>query len=83
MAMDNVGKALVAAGGTWRDVVQVHSSHVPSSAHGSVEEEASLLARLLCAFMPDHAPLWTCIGVPALGESSMRVAIRVVAYLPA
>ncbi len=82
MAMENVGKALAAAGGAWRDVVQVHSYHVPSSAHGSVEHEASILSRLLPAFMPDHAPLWTCIGVPALGEASMRVEIRVVAYLP-
>jgi enamine deaminase RidA (YjgF/YER057c/UK114 family) len=33
-------------------------------------------------WMPDHEPLWTCIGVPALHEVAMLVAIEVWAYDP-
>jgi enamine deaminase RidA (YjgF/YER057c/UK114 family) len=33
-------------------------------------------------YMPDQAPIWTCIGVPALGDPRMRVEIRVTAVLP-
>lgn len=30
-------------------------------------------------WMPDHQPLWTCVGVSRLGEDDMRVEIEVVA----
>lgn len=33
-------------------------------------------------YMPDHQPLWTCVGVPRLGEDDMRVEIEVVAHDP-
>ncbi|TLD42356.1 MAG: hypothetical protein JETT_1290 [Candidatus Jettenia ecosi] len=33
-------------------------------------------------YMPDHAPVWTCLGVAALGDPKMRVEIRVTAILP-
>ena len=32
--------------------------------------------------MPGHAPVWTVLGVPALGDPKMRVEIRVTAILP-
>jgi enamine deaminase RidA (YjgF/YER057c/UK114 family) len=34
-------------------------------------------------YMPDHAPIWTLLGVAALGDPKMRVEIRVTAILPA
>jgi enamine deaminase RidA (YjgF/YER057c/UK114 family) len=29
--------------------------------------------------MPNRPPIWTCLGVPALGNQNMRVEIRVTA----
>jgi enamine deaminase RidA (YjgF/YER057c/UK114 family) len=33
-------------------------------------------------WMPDHQPLWTCAGVPRLGEDDTRVEIEVWAHVP-
>lgn len=33
-------------------------------------------------WVPDHEPIWTCVGVPRLGEDDMRVEIEVVAHDP-
>lgn len=33
-------------------------------------------------WMPNHAPIWTEIGVKRLGAPDMRVEIEVVAYDP-
>jgi len=30
--------------------------------------------------MPDHKPIWTILGVSALGDPRMRVEIRVTAF---
>ena len=30
--------------------------------------------------MPDHQPIWTCVGVPRLVEDDMKVEIEVVAH---
>jgi enamine deaminase RidA (YjgF/YER057c/UK114 family) len=30
--------------------------------------------------MPDHKPIWTCLGVAVLGDPKMRVEIRVTAF---
>jgi len=32
-------------------------------------------------YMPDHAPIWTAVGLAALGDPKMRVKIHVVAIL--
>jgi hypothetical protein len=32
-------------------------------------------------YMPDHAPIWTTLGVAAVGDPKMRVQIRVTAIL--
>jgi enamine deaminase RidA (YjgF/YER057c/UK114 family) len=32
--------------------------------------------------MPDHQPLWTCVGVPRLGGENMKVEIEVWAHVP-
>jgi enamine deaminase RidA (YjgF/YER057c/UK114 family) len=33
-------------------------------------------------WMPDHKPIWTCLGVAALAQEGMRVEIEVVAHDP-
>jgi enamine deaminase RidA (YjgF/YER057c/UK114 family) len=33
-------------------------------------------------WMPDHAPIWTCVGVTRLGDDDMRVEIEVSAFDP-
>jgi enamine deaminase RidA (YjgF/YER057c/UK114 family) len=33
-------------------------------------------------YMPNHAPIWTQVGVEALGLPTMRVEIRVTAIIP-
>ena len=40
------------------------------------------MARLYRHYMPDHAPIWTQLGVAALGLPTMRIEIRVTAILP-
>jgi len=33
-------------------------------------------------WMPDHQPIWTCLGVTRLAKDDMRVEIEVVAHDP-
>jgi len=40
------------------------------------------MVECLKKWTPDHAPLWTCVGVTRLGTESMKVEIEVVAYDP-
>lgn len=39
------------------------------------------MARPYRHYMPDHAPIWTEVGVAALGLPEMRIEIRVTAIL--
>ena len=32
-------------------------------------------------WMPDHKPLWTCIGVAKLADKDMKVEIEVIAHI--
>jgi enamine deaminase RidA (YjgF/YER057c/UK114 family) len=32
--------------------------------------------------MPDHNPIWTCVGVTKLAKNEMKVEIEVVAHDP-
>ncbi|MGA6161630.1 Rid family hydrolase [Amycolatopsis magusensis] len=81
-AFDNVERTLATAGATWRDVVSVNSYHIPEpgadyigGTHGRVMVEQ------MRERMGDRAPIWTQIGVPALGAPDMRVEIRVTALV--
>ena len=90
-AFDNVERVLAAAGASWDDVFHVNSYHCrtepaalppPGAAHLPIEAEA--LDAMVGQFrlrMPRHAPIWTCLGVVGLGHPSMRVEIRVTAFL--
>ena len=56
---------------------KVRSYHVPIN-----NECLEAMVRNYRHYMPNHEPLWTCVGVTRLGEDDMRVEIEVEAYDP-
>ncbi|MEV1006735.1 Rid family hydrolase [Streptomyces sp. NPDC049881] len=78
-AFDNVERTLAEAGATWRDVVAVDSYHVPAGADSIGEAHNRAMVEQFRRRMGDRAPIWTQIGVAALGAPGMRVEIRVTA----
>ncbi|KAI1439449.1 hypothetical protein ABKA04_007166 [Annulohypoxylon sp. FPYF3050] len=77
-AFKNVDLALKHAGGKgWSQVYRVNSYHVPMN-----NEALEAMVRNFRKWVPDHEPIWTCVGVPRLGEDDMRVEIEVVAHDP-
>ncbi len=78
-AFDNVERTLALAGATWRDVISVDSFHVPTSPDFIGEVHNRVMVEQLRERMGDRSPIWTQIGVAALGAPGMRVEIRVTA----
>ncbi|RYP48305.1 hypothetical protein DL768_005790 [Monosporascus sp. mg162] len=79
LAFANVERCLKDAGGKgWSQVFRVNSYHVPIN-----NEAMAAMVRNFKKYMPDHEPIWTCVGVTRLGEDDMRVEIEVVAHDPA
>jgi len=76
-AFDNLTRTLQTAGASWEHVIHVHSYHVDFEPWVN-----DIMIGLFRHYMPDHQPLWTLLGVAALGEPSMRVEIRVTAIVP-
>ncbi|KAI0530351.1 putative L-PSP endoribonuclease family protein [Xylaria digitata] len=77
-AFANVELNLKDAGGKgWEQVFRVNSYHVPLN-----DEALEAMTRNFKKYMPNHKPIWTCIGVSRLGEDDMRVEIEVVAHVP-
>jgi enamine deaminase RidA (YjgF/YER057c/UK114 family) len=77
-AFANVDLNLKDAGGKgWSQVFRVNSYHVPLN-----NEALTIMVREFKKWMPDHSPIWTCVGVARLGEDDMRVEIEVVAHDP-
>jgi len=81
-AFDNVERTLAAAGAGWADVVHVNSYHVPDGDAIGAEDNRVMVAQFRRRF-GERAPVWTQIGVPALGLPGMRVEIRVTAIVAA
>ncbi|KAJ5171981.1 hypothetical protein N7492_004574 [Penicillium capsulatum] len=78
LAFTNVERCLKDAGGKgWSQVFRVNSYHVPIN-----DEALAAMVRNFKKYMPDHQPIWTCVGVSRLGEDDMRVEIEVVAHDP-
>ncbi|CAH0053822.1 unnamed protein product [Clonostachys solani] len=78
LAFANVERNLKDAGGKgWSQVFRVNSYHVLLS-----NEALGAMVRNLKKYMPDHQPIWTCVGVARLAEDDMRVEIEVVAHDP-
>lgn len=80
-AFNNVETMLASVGASWKDVVHVNSYHLPSPENGQIVHAVGHMIQRLKKWMPDRAPIWTCVGVPALGNPNMRVEIRVTAIL--
>lgn len=75
-AFDNVERTLAAAGASWADVVSVSSFHLQLD-----DEEFASMSGQLRLRIPDHAPIWTCVGAARLGDPRMRVEIAVTAVV--
>jgi enamine deaminase RidA (YjgF/YER057c/UK114 family) len=80
-AFDNVERTLALAGAGWGDVVSVDSYHIPEAADFIGETHNRVMVQQLAARMGDNAPIWTELGVQALGALNMRVEIRVTAII--
>lgn len=66
-----------AGGKGWEQVFRVNSYHVPLN-----DEAMEAMIRNFKKYMPNHAPIWTVLGVSRLGEDDMRVEVEVVAHDP-
>jgi enamine deaminase RidA (YjgF/YER057c/UK114 family) len=78
-AFDNVAFMLDEVGLSWAHVAHVNSYHVPE-ADGTILAATAEMARQFKQRMPNHKPIWTCLGVAVLGDPKMRVEIRVTAF---
>jgi enamine deaminase RidA (YjgF/YER057c/UK114 family) len=76
-AFKNVERTLATAGATWEHVVHVNSYHVG----GFPPVINETMAKLYRHYMPDRAPIWTQLGVEALGLPTMHIEIRVTAIV--
>lgn len=80
-AFDNVERTLATAGAGWADVVSVDSFHIPTAADTIGEDHTRVMVEQFRKRMGDRAPIWTQIGVAALGAPGMRVEIRATAIV--
>jgi enamine deaminase RidA (YjgF/YER057c/UK114 family) len=80
-AFGNVEKTLTAAGAAWRNVVSVRTYHVPSGDGAIGEDHMSATVDQLRKRAVGHLPLWTALGVKALGLPEMHIEIEVVAIV--
>jgi enamine deaminase RidA (YjgF/YER057c/UK114 family) len=80
-AFDNVERTLNLAGATWRDVVAVDSFHIPTAPDTIGDDHTRVMVEQFRKRMGDNAPVWTQLGVAALGAPAMRVEIRVTAIV--
>ncbi|BDX30987.1 hypothetical protein TUM20985_15340 [Mycobacterium antarcticum] len=80
-AFDNLERTIALAGATWGDVIAVDSFHIPTSSDSIGDDHNRVMVEQLRKRMGDQAPIWTEIGVAALGAPKMRVEIRVTAIV--
>jgi enamine deaminase RidA (YjgF/YER057c/UK114 family) len=80
-ACDNVEKTLGAAGASWHDAVQIRSYHVPTANECIGDEHMSVMVDQFRQRFGQSLPLWTALGVEALGMPDQRVEIEVVAII--
>ncbi|WP_435792524.1 RidA family protein [Amycolatopsis tolypomycina] len=80
-AFDNVERTLATAGASWADVVSVDSFHIPTAPDTIGDEHTRVMVEQFRKRMGDRAPIWTQIGVAALGAPGMRVEIRATAVV--
>ncbi|MFG1640116.1 RidA family protein [Amycolatopsis sp. NPDC049252] len=80
-AFENVERTLATAGASWTDVVAVDSFHIPTAADTIGDDHTKVMVEQFRKRMGDRAPIWTQIGVAALGAPGMRVEIRATAVV--
>ncbi|CAA0129254.1 RutC family protein YjgH [Mycolicibacterium vanbaalenii] len=80
-AFDNVERTLATAGAGWRDVVTVDSFHIPAEDDTIGDAHNRVMVEQFRKRMGDRSPIWTQIGVAALGAPKMRVEIKVSAIV--
>lgn len=78
-AFDNVASMLHSVGLGWANVAHVNSYHTVEP-DGTILAATAEMGRQFQTRMPDHQPIWTCLGVAVLGDPKMRVEIRVTAF---
>lgn len=83
LAFGNVERTLEAAGATWHDVVSVKTYHVPSREDSIGDDHMSAVVGQFRKRAGNHLPLWTALGVKALGMPEMRIEVEVVAIIGA
>ncbi len=76
-AFHNIGLILTKAGSSWEHVIHVNTYHVG----GFPPIVNETIVGLYRHYMPNHAPIWTQLGVEALGLPTMRFEIRVTAII--
>lgn len=74
-AFRNTASTLAAAGGSWSDVVEIHSYHVEFSG------QTAALLRIATEFLDAPYPAWTAVGVTELFSPKALVEIRCIAVL--
>lgn len=77
VAFRNIELILAKAGANWEHVVHVNTYHV--GGFPTIVNET--IVKLYRQYMPNHAPIWTQVGVEALGLPTMRFEIRVTAII--
>ena len=80
-AWDNVEKTLAEAGASLRDVVNIHSYHVPTADDSIGDQHMSVMVDQFGKRFGESLPLWTAVGIKALALTDQHVEIEVVAIL--
>ena len=72
LAFENVEKNLKDAGlKGWENVYSLRSYHI------SLSDSLPIMVEQVRKWMPNHQPVWTCVGVTELGIPTMLVEIEV------
>jgi enamine deaminase RidA (YjgF/YER057c/UK114 family) len=81
-AFDNLERTLATAGATWQHVIAIDSFHLPTGNDPSYGEgHNTVMVQQFRQRIPDRAPLWTAVGVAALGDPRMHVELRATAVI--
>ncbi|KAK4956545.1 hypothetical protein LTR10_006072 [Elasticomyces elasticus] len=80
LAFNNIDMAMKTAGGKGlSQVYRITSYHVRMQ---TTPETIEYMAKSLAKWFPDYSPIWTAVGVEALGLPTMLVEIEAVAHDP-
>ncbi|KAI9482922.1 MAG: Endoribonuclease L-PSP/chorismate mutase-like protein [Benjaminiella poitrasii] len=77
-AFKNIEYVLNSAGASWKNVYKANSYHV--NFKNTTDLMTTMFPKLHRKYMgEDNAPIWTCVGVTALGDKGMNVEVQVTA----